>query len=101
MTPARPREPTRYGAAVTPASEIPDSLEPVAAAVPAPRAPGRPPEPWGGHVAATVDLALPLVGAQLAQVAMGVTNTVMIGWLGAAELAASILATQAFFLFYI
>lgn len=62
---------------------------------------GRAPEPKGRHVAAMINLALPLVGAQLAQMAMGVTDTVMIAWLGAPELAASVLATQAFFLFYI
>lgn len=56
---------------------------------------------WSGHLRATLLLALPLVGAQLAQMSMGVTDTVMIGWLGARELAASVLATQAFFLFYI
>jgi MATE family multidrug resistance protein len=59
------------------------------------------PEPWNRHVRATLNLALPLVGVQLAQIAMGVTDTVMIGWLGAAELAASVLATQAFFLLFI
>jgi MATE family multidrug resistance protein len=59
------------------------------------------PEPWRGHVADTVGLAVPLVGAQLAQMAMGVTDTVMIGWLGATELAGSVLGTQAYFLLYI
>ena len=33
--------------------------------------------------------------------AMGVTDTVMLGWLGATELAASVLATQAYFLLFI
>ncbi len=56
---------------------------------------------WLHHARATLALALPLVGAQLAQMAMGVTDTVMIGWLGAPELAASVLATQVFFLFFI
>jgi MATE family multidrug resistance protein len=87
------------GAAVTPASDTPDRTEPAAGATPV--ATGRAPEPWGRHIAGTLNLALPLVGTQLAQIAMGVTDTVMIGWLGAAELAASVLATQAFFLFYI
>jgi len=56
---------------------------------------------WPRHIRATAVLALPLIGAQLAQMAMGVTDTVMLGWLGATELAASVLATQAFFLLYI
>ena len=59
------------------------------------------PQSWPGHVRATAVLALPLIGAQLAQMAMGVTDTVMIGWLGAPELAGSVLGTQAFFLVYI
>ena len=56
---------------------------------------------WPRHFRATVTLALPLIGAQLAQMAMGVTDTIMLGWLGAVELAASVLATQAFFLLFI
>ena len=72
----------------------------------APAIPGAPPAAsaplsWPGHAWATLVLALPLVGAQLAQMAMGVTDTVMIGWLGATELAGSVLGTQAFFLVYI
>ena len=59
------------------------------------------PQSWAAHVRATVVLALPLVGTQMAQMAMGVTDTLMLGWLGAAELAGSILGTQAFFIFYI
>lgn len=46
-------------------------------------------------------LGVPLIGAQLAQIAINVTDTVMVGWLGAPELAAVVLATQTFFLFYI
>lgn len=56
--------------------------------------------PWGQHVRGTVLLALPLIGTQLAQMAMHVTDTVMLGWLGAAELAASVLATQALLLVF-
>ena len=59
------------------------------------------PAPWLHHARATLALALPLVGAQLAQMAMGVTDTVMIAWIGAPQLAASVLATQSYFLFYI
>lgn len=56
---------------------------------------------WTGHARATLSLGVPLIGAQLAQMAINVTDTVMVGWLGATELAATVLATQAFFLFYI
>lgn len=55
---------------------------------------------WFGHVRATLALGLPLVGAQLAQMAINVTDTVMIGWLGPRQLAAAVLATQTFFLFW-
>ena len=53
------------------------------------------------HINATFALGLPLVGAQLAQMGIGVTDTIMIGWLGARELAASVLGTQLFFIVYI
>ncbi|WP_136657006.1 MATE family efflux transporter [Nitratireductor sp. XY-223] len=56
---------------------------------------------WAGHTRATLVLGLPLIGAQLAQMAIGVTDTVMIGWLGAPELAAAVLGAQSFFLFFI
>ncbi len=56
---------------------------------------------WTGHAKATLALGLPLIGAQLAQMAINVTDTVMVGWLGATELAAAVLATQAFFLVFI
>ncbi len=52
---------------------------------------------WRSHVAATLSLGLPLVGAQMAQVSIGATDAVMIGWLGARELAASTLGATAFF----
>ncbi|MCF6322182.1 MAG: MATE family efflux transporter [Rhizobiaceae bacterium] len=53
------------------------------------------------HVKATLVLGLPLVGAQLAQMGIGVTDTIMIGWLGARELASIVLGTQLFFFVYI
>ncbi len=56
--------------------------------------------PWRGHLKATFALGLPLVGAQLAQISINVTNTVMIGQLGAAQLAAAVLATQTFYVFW-
>ncbi|MEX6505991.1 MATE family efflux transporter [Jiella sp. M17.18] len=76
------------------AAETADATPPADAAV-------RAAQGWGGHARATVILALPLIGAQLAQMTMNVTDTVMVGWLGAEPLAAAVLATQAFFLFFI
>ncbi|WP_427023528.1 MATE family efflux transporter [Aureimonas ureilytica] len=60
----------------------------------------RAPLSWASHIKATFALGLPLVGAQLAQMSINVTNTVMIGQLGAAELAAAVLATQTFYVFW-
>jgi len=48
------------------------------------------------HFRATLVLGLPMVGAMLAQILMSVTDTIMLGWLGAAPLAASVLGTQIF-----
>ncbi|KZL20794.1 Multidrug resistance protein MdtK [Pseudovibrio axinellae] len=53
---------------------------------------------WWGESKATLMLGLPLIGAQLAQMAINATDALMIGWLGATELAASVLALQLFFL---
>ncbi|WP_062203260.1 MATE family efflux transporter [Aureimonas sp. AU12] len=55
---------------------------------------------WTGHAKAMILLGLPLVGAQLAQVSINVTNTVIVGQLGTVELAAAVLATQTFYLFW-
>lgn len=49
----------------------------------------------------TLSLSVPLVGIQLAQAAIGITDTLMVGRLGAAELAALALATAFFFTFFI
>ena len=59
------------------------------------------PASWARHLRATLVLALPLIGLQLAQMTMGVTDTVMLGWLGPRELAGGALGTQAIFLPYI
>ncbi|MCO6391046.1 MATE family efflux transporter [Aliihoeflea aestuarii] len=53
--------------------------------------------PWGSHVRETVLLGLPLIAAQLAQTALNVTNTLVLGRLGPEELAASVLGWQIFF----
>ncbi|MGI9399909.1 MAG: MATE family efflux transporter [Rhizobiaceae bacterium] len=52
---------------------------------------------WREHISAVLKLGLPLVGAQLSQVIIGTTDTVMIGWLGARELAAGTLGAHSFF----
>lgn len=56
---------------------------------------------WAHHLRATLVLGLPLIGAQLAQMSIHVTDTVMIGRLGPEPLAAAVLSTQAFFLVWI
>ncbi len=56
---------------------------------------------WAGNIRATLALGLPLVGSQLAQNLIWVTDTVLLGWLGAKELAASVLGTAMFFVFFI
>ncbi len=52
---------------------------------------------WADHVRATLKLGLPLIGSQLAIIGLGVTDTIMLGWLGAAPLAAGVLGTQLWF----
>ncbi|MFT4151007.1 MAG: MATE family efflux transporter [Paracoccaceae bacterium] len=54
-----------------------------------------------GHVRATLALGLPLVGSQLAQMALHVTDTVLLGWYGTAELAAGVISTSTFFILFI
>ena len=56
---------------------------------------------WLGESKATLILGLPLIGAQLAQMAINATDALMIGWLGAKELAASVLALQLFFILFL
>ncbi|WP_313137175.1 MATE family efflux transporter [Paracoccus jeotgali] len=46
------------------------------------------------HIAATMALGLPLVGAHLARMAIGISDTVMIGWYSVDALAALVLATS-------
>ena len=46
-------------------------------------------------------VGLPLVGAQLAQTAINATDSLMIGWLGAKELGASVVALQLMFILWI
>ena len=56
---------------------------------------------WGAQIWATLALGLPLVGTQIAQIAIATTDVVMLGWYGTTELAATVLASQAFFVVFI
>ncbi|MFK7751711.1 MAG: MATE family efflux transporter [Sedimentitalea sp.] len=55
---------------------------------------------YPGHLRAILVLGLPLIGGHLAQFAIGLTDTVMLGWYGVPELAASTLAHSYFFVFF-
>lgn len=56
---------------------------------------------WGSEIKPIVLLGLPLISAQLAQTAINITNTLVLGRLGADELAASVLGWQLFFVVWI
>jgi MATE family multidrug resistance protein len=56
---------------------------------------------WLSHVAATLSLGVPLIGAQLAQLGIHTTDVVIVGQLGAVPLAAMVLAGQFFFTIFI
>ncbi len=53
------------------------------------------------HAAAILRLGLPLIGGHLAQIAIGVTDTVMLGWYGVDALAAVTLGSTFFFVVFI
>ena len=56
---------------------------------------------YGGHVRAVAMLGLPLVGGHLAQFAIGLTDSVMVGWYGVEALAAVTLAGSYFFVLFL
>ena len=56
---------------------------------------------WRTDILPTLTLGLPLAGAQLAQMAINTTDVLMIGRLGATELAASVLAFNFFLLLWV
>lgn len=58
-------------------------------------------QPWRTHLVQTLGLSVPLVGIQVAQAAIGITDTVMVGQLGAEELAALVLASSFYFVLFI
>ncbi len=53
------------------------------------------------HVRAVLTLGLPLIGGHVAQFAIGLTDTVMMGWYGVEELAALTLAGSYFFTLFL
>src|SRR5215218_3398726 len=57
------------------------------------------PRRWQDELRETLQLAWPLVLAQLTQIAIYTTDVVMLGWLGPGALAASALAVNLFFMF--
>ena len=60
-----------------------------------------PARPWRAHMRALLSIGFPLIGAQLAQMAINATDIAMVGRLGVAEIGATAIATQYFFFFYI
>ena len=53
------------------------------------------------HARATLALGLPLIGSHLAQMALHVADTVMMGWYGVTELAAVVIGASSFFVIFI
>ncbi len=53
------------------------------------------------QIRATLVLGLPLIGSHLAQMALHVVDTVMMGWYGVNELAALVLGSSSFFVIFI
>ena len=56
---------------------------------------------WLGHFRATVALSLPLIGIHIAQMLTHTTDVVMLGWYGVDELAATVLASEIYFVVYL
>ncbi|MFT4000176.1 MAG: MATE family efflux transporter [Rhizobium sp.] len=52
---------------------------------------------WSAHVRATLALGIPLIGAQLAQLGINTTDVMIVGRLGAEQLAAMVLSAQFLF----
>ncbi|MEL6887932.1 MAG: MATE family efflux transporter [Pseudomonadota bacterium] len=56
---------------------------------------------YRGHTRAILALGLPLIGGHLGQVAIGVTDTMMLGWYGVTELATLTAAGSWFFVLFL
>ena len=53
------------------------------------------------HARQTLVLGLPLIGSSLAQMALHVVDTIMMGWYGVVALAAVVLGSSSFFILYV
>lgn len=53
------------------------------------------------HIRPTLALGLPLIGSSIAQFSLHVVNTIMVGWYGVIPLAALVIGTSAYFIFYV
>ncbi len=56
---------------------------------------------FSAHARATLALGLPLAGSHLAQMALHVSDVVMVGWYGVVPLAAVVLGASSFFIVYV
>ncbi|OJX70244.1 MATE family efflux transporter [Magnetospirillum sp. 64-120] len=56
---------------------------------------------WKTEIGAMLALGWPIVMTNLAQIAIGATDTLMMGWLGATDLAAGTLGTNLYFCFFV
>ena len=56
---------------------------------------------YPGHLRAITVLGVPLIGGHLAQYAIGLTDTIMLGWYGVEALAAVTLASSYFFVLFL
>ncbi len=56
---------------------------------------------YAAHARATLTLGLPLIGSHLAQMALHVTDTIMLGWYSVPALAAGVLGASSFFVIFI
>ena len=56
---------------------------------------------YGAHARATLALGLPLIGSHLAQMALHVTDTIMLGWYSVEALAAGVLGASSFFVIFV
>lgn len=53
------------------------------------------------HIRATLALGLPIVGSQVAQMMLHVTDTIIMGWYGVSELASVVLGSSFFFVLFV
>lgn len=59
------------------------------------------PRSWRHHFQVTLSIGLPLIGSYMAQILTNTTDVIMLGWYGVEPLAASVLATQIWFVIFI